>query len=497
MRHNAHHVGTRVVVPLVLFVVAFLVRLIPLLDGAGWYPVDNYDPSVYYAAAVGLFEGRLPYRDFLLLHPPGLLVFLQPFAALGAVVGDPVANLVARLAFMVLGSVTVVLIYRLLLGRGLAPALLGAGFYLSYFPALYVERTTRLEGLASALVVVGLVVLAPVVRRGQLTWWRAGIAGALFGLGVTVKIWGIVLVAALVAWLLVADRIRTAAAAAGGAVVGMAAVLVPFQLAAPQMWNMVVLDQLGRPRSDLTIMDRLLALVGLGELRFSPPPDWVIWTLAGVVVVFAAFALADRMGRFFVLLFVTALATLLIGPSWYSHYPEFAAVPLALVLGTGLAQMVGAGRRSLHSAVAAATAVVVAVGAVVQFATPEGSPFAVREVTAVVRDRAGCITTDNPVSLILTNTLRRNLRQGCPLVVDLSGYIYNITRTADADPLRSDNPAFQRELMNYLASGNTAIIMRLWPDSFSAQSQAEVRSWPSLGVFDGHHIRQPIPRGAR
>ena len=497
MRQNVHQLGTRVVIPLVLFVVAFGVRLIPLLDGAGWYPVDNYDPSVYYAAAVGLFDGRMPYRDFLLLHPPGLLLFLQPFAAVGAIVGDPAANLIARVAFMVLGSFTVVLIYRLLLPRGLAPALLGAGFYLSYFPALYVERTTRLEGLASALVVIGLVALAPVVKRGQLTWWRAAIAGALFGLGVTVKIWGIVLVAAVVVWLLVADRLRTGAAAAGGAAVAMAAVLVPFQIAAPQMWNMIALDQLGRPRSELTIMDRLLALVGLGELRFTPPPDWVIWALGAAVVVFAAFALTDRMGRFFVLLFVTALATLLMGPSWYSHYPEFGAVPLALVLGTGLAQMLRAARPGVRSAVAAATAVLVAAGALVQFAIPEGSPFPVKQVTAVVQDRAGCITTDNPVSLILTNTLRRDLRRGCPLMVDLSGYIYNITRTADSDPLRNDNPAFQRVLMDYLASGKTAIIMRLWPDSFSPQSQAEVRSWPNLGVFDGHHIREPLPRIGR
>jgi hypothetical protein len=83
---------------------AFACRLVPVLRGGGLSGVDTYDPSVYYAAAVGLFSGRMPYRDFLLLHPPGILLALQPFAALGAVVGDPIAMASARVAFMLLGA---------------------------------------------------------------------------------------------------------------------------------------------------------------------------------------------------------------------------------------------------------------------------------------------------------------------------------------------------------------------------------------------------------
>ncbi len=139
-----------------------------MLAGGGPYPVDNYDPSVYYAAAVGLGSGRIPYRDFLLLHPPGLLIFLQPFVALGSAIGDQAADLVARVAFMVLGALTTMLIYRLLAVRGIVAGLFGAGFYLVFFPAIYSERTTRLEGLASFVVVWALVLLAPAVKRGQL-----------------------------------------------------------------------------------------------------------------------------------------------------------------------------------------------------------------------------------------------------------------------------------------------------------------------------------------
>src|SRR6478752_192045 len=89
-------------VPIAIAGVAFVCRLVPVVRGGGLSGMDTYDPSVYYAAAVGLFTGRLPYRDFLLLHPPGILLALQPFAALGALVGDPVAMASTRVAFMVL-----------------------------------------------------------------------------------------------------------------------------------------------------------------------------------------------------------------------------------------------------------------------------------------------------------------------------------------------------------------------------------------------------------
>ena len=61
---------------------AFLLRLLPVLHGGGLYGRGNYDDGVYYAAAAGLVHGLLPYRDVLLLHPPGIVLALAPFAAL-------------------------------------------------------------------------------------------------------------------------------------------------------------------------------------------------------------------------------------------------------------------------------------------------------------------------------------------------------------------------------------------------------------------------------
>jgi alpha-1,2-mannosyltransferase len=472
---------------IVLFILALAVRLAPALTGGGPFPVDNYDPSVYYAAAVGLGEGRMPYRDFLLLHPPGLMIFLQPFVALGSLIGDPSANLVARVSFMVMGAVTTVLIFRLAARRGLVPGLLSAGFYLTFFPAIYTERTTRLEGLASFLVVVALVVLVPLVQRGQIHSWRLVLGGALVGLGATVKIWGVVLLAALCLWLWISESFRAALLAGIGGLVAVAAVLGPF--VGPQFWRMVVLDQLGRPALPVGLLQRLGDIIGLGQLDAAPPPLGVMVALFALVIVAAALAARSRPGRLYLALGVVSIATLLAGPSWYVHYAVFSAAPLALVLGAGLAEVSDRLARGWRVAGGLLLAALVATGVVVQLQIPEGNPFPAAEVGAVLKGRSGCVTTDNPVSLILTDTLRRDLRRGCPLMVDLSGYIYDISRADGSDPQRSANPEFQRELLRYFDSGSTAVIMRLWPDSFSPGSQAIVRTWPELAQFSGHAVR--------
>jgi alpha-1,2-mannosyltransferase len=481
---------TRFVAPAALFVLAFLVRLVPLLNGGGLYPTDNYDPSVYYAAAVGLNEGRLPYRDFLLLHPPGLLLFLQPFAALGALIGDPGANAAAHVTFMLMGAVSTVIIFRLLAPRGLLAASLGAGFYLVYFPAIYSERTTRLEGLASLLILLGLVALGPQMMKASVGW-RAVLAGALFGLGATVKIWGVVLVAALCLWLLLSQGLKMALLAAAGALAAAVIVIGPFAVLAPQFWSMVVLDQVGRPRLLVGPVERLNDILGLGQFGPATLPLWITVTLLAVVACCLAAALRTGAGRLFGLLLVVALVTLLTAPSWFTHYGVLSAAPLALVLGVGVAEIAAklpAWGRGLATVL---VALLIAAGAVAQLEQVEGSPFPGAEVAAVLSSRPGCVTTDNPTSLILSDTLRRNLRRGCPLMVDLSGYMYQITRTDGSDPYRNANPEFQRELMRYLSSGDTTVIMRLWPDSFSAQNQAAVRKWPVLGRFNGHSIRAP------
>jgi hypothetical protein len=71
---------------IVAFGVALAARLVPLLRGGGLYALGNYDDGVHFAAAMGVIHDLLPYRDFVFLHPPGVLLALAPFAD---VLGEP------------------------------------------------------------------------------------------------------------------------------------------------------------------------------------------------------------------------------------------------------------------------------------------------------------------------------------------------------------------------------------------------------------------------
>ena len=144
----------------VVVAVALAARLVPMLRGGGLFGLGNSDDGVYYAAAVALVHGHLPYRDFLLLHPPGIVVALAPFAALGRLIGEHEGFALARLAWVLLGAVNAVLVSRILRPIGLVGAALGGLCYAVLYPAVYVEWTTQLQGLGNTLLLVSLLLLS-------------------------------------------------------------------------------------------------------------------------------------------------------------------------------------------------------------------------------------------------------------------------------------------------------------------------------------------------
>ncbi|MEO8382954.1 MAG: hypothetical protein ABI779_25075 [Acidobacteriota bacterium] len=64
------------VVILAIAVGGLVLRLVSLLAvGGPLASPSSYDDGVYYSASALLFRGVLPYRDFVFVHPPGLLYF--------------------------------------------------------------------------------------------------------------------------------------------------------------------------------------------------------------------------------------------------------------------------------------------------------------------------------------------------------------------------------------------------------------------------------------
>lgn len=122
--------------------VACALRNAPALHAGNLMGVLEYDDGVHYAAGLALLHGQLPYRDFVLLHPPAIALLMAPFAGLGQLIGQPTALALARLGMLAVGLTNVVLLARLLRGAAPVAGLVAAGVYAAYpAPSMPSERS--------------------------------------------------------------------------------------------------------------------------------------------------------------------------------------------------------------------------------------------------------------------------------------------------------------------------------------------------------------------
>jgi hypothetical protein len=491
-----------------VFALALVARLVPLLRGGGLGGLGNYDDGVHYAAAAGLVRGLLPYRDFLLLQPPGIAVLLAPFALLGRLAGDPVGFGVARVAFMVVGSLTAVLIARWLRPLGWVPAALGGACYAVFLPAAYVDRTTLLEGPGNTLLVVALLLVSRARSRRTRVRLLLALAGVALGLSVAIKIWAIVPALIVVGWLLLARPWRQGARVLLTAGATGTALALPFLVAAPlPMWQMVVTDQLGRRRTGDAV-DRLNHLAGLSrwDLPSRLSPQLGI-TLLGLLVALALAATVAR-ARLPALILVADTVILLSAPSAFLHYGALVAAPLALVVGAGTARLVAlatalsrgeperrerAGRVG-RALVAGVLGVGMAVWAAPGLADRWGRAFPAAELRTAAQASDGCVATDDPSTLVLLDVLGRDVARGCPYVIDLGGTSYHSPLIAPGP--RNRNQGWQRFAMSYLRDADAVIIVRFRSNfGFDRATAAEVQSWPVVARAGRYQLRAPQPAG--
>lgn len=471
-------------------VIAFLVRLVPVVRGGGIKGFYNYDPAVYYAAAAGMAHGLLPYRDFLLLHAPGVPVALLPFALIGRLTSDSTGMALARLAIMVMGAVSAILVTRILKPAGITAAVVGGLVYAVYWPAVYVERAAWLEGYGSFLTAVAMLLVLGVPRfRERHPRWAMALAGVSLSLACAVKVWAVVPLLTVIGWALVRRKWRDAAYLTGGAAAAGVAMLLPFVGTLPQMWQMVVSAQLGRQRgaADTWLM-RVEGLSGLnivwnGQLHLSAG------LTALALVAISLLSVRTNVGRLALLLLATGTVLLLTGPTWFRHYPALIAAPLAVTFGIGTAQVIAWLRpRWLKVvAVALATGTLVTIGAMLSI-DKVGTRFPGRQLARIVEAVPGCLTTDDPNAMIVSDLLDANLTQGCRFVVDLSGYRYVVGDRATF----TKNAAWQQFVREYLGSGSAVILLR---GTTKARMDAETRdllnSWPVVDEVKGHAVRVP------
>lgn len=478
----------------IVFAVALVLRLGVILRKGGIHGIMGYDCGVYFAGADALLHGRSPYRDFTMVHPPGITLALTPFAALTRIMTDWHAFEVATLAFCILGAANAVLVVLVCRRLGIAArgAIIAGLFYAGWYGAISAEFQVKLEPLGNFLLLCGLVALLRDQRRS--TRWSAFLAGAVVGLPMAVKIWWVVPVVLIIGWHATSRRsLRAGLAALLGAAAGVTAVCLPFFLADPSgMWQSVITGQLGRAPK-VPIVHRLAVLSTVPELlKHLTGRQQESAALVFIIFVCAIIAFAwrgARRARFLILVVVAQLAVLMAAPSWFPYYSDYLGVGLAVIVG---AAAVAVRREHLTRTPAAAlTAIVLAITCLVTITGAGAIPryAGALALTRAVRDDR-CVMSTNPTVLLRVNALSRGLAAGCPNWIDVSGRLMG---PDSPSRLKAQHRTWSEVLAHYLSSGDALIV---WgPHTRTLQRvRSQVATGGVIAQAGGHDVYRGLGR---
>ena len=471
-----------------VFLLALAARLFLVLHSGGFLGDYGYDGPVYYTASESLLHGRVPYRDFVLIHPPGIMLALAPFAQLGRLTTDHTGFVTANVIFLILGAVNAALVVAVArrMGLSIRAAAAGGVFYALWFGAAGAEYLVRLEPLGNFLLLLGLFALFTSRRTNDWRW--PALSGLAFGAAAGVKIWWSLPLVIVLLWPTVATRWRRdLALKAAGAATALGLIMTPFFVLAPrQMVNMVIFDQMGRHDNDPAVFARLRTLTSLNLISSHLHADALVVAIAGLAALFAivcAVSLLAGPARLVAVLTVAQVAVLLIAPSFYWFYADYAAPGAALTLAVAAHQVSVAHARMLSRtrsrtssgsrpervarrwawrlpAIAFGTAVAaMAFGLLPVRAVPPGRGSRLTPLVSAAR----CVTSDSPMLLIRMNVLSRDLERGCQVWVDVSGTVLGPDATAGPDgrPVPPQlNRRWQRDVTRYLLSGDATMVVR-------------------------------------
>ena len=476
--------------------------------------VTEYDDGVYLGAALRFVSGVLPYRDFVFVQPPGIVLLMSPIALLGRAIGSSGALIVARVATMLVAGLNAGLTSLLVRSRGrLAMAV--AGGTLAVFPlAVTADHTLLLEPYLVLFVLIGSTL---VFDRRDPSFRRVALGGLFFGVAGAVKLWAVFPFVALLVCFVPRWRARILPLFAG-ATLGFGILCLPFVVGAPDaFFHEVFIDQLFRESSvasPWSIGSRLAAITGFPGTAFSPPsPALAIGSLSALgALVLLAYGIGRReLRRVDVYVLLAALGStlgLLAGRQFYRHYAYFSAPFLAALLGVSVSaaaetirRILTTGRRHRHPPSWTPTLVVMcAIAVLVLLVVEETSyarsylPYAVSgpgyivdpgaAIDAVIPD-GSCVIFDEAILTIESNRFSSSV-PNCPKVVDPYGMWLSFGPSPSPTSSAPSSTSFVATWKSYLEAAQYLV---LWvPESDYIPWDPSLLSW-----FDKHY--RPVQTG--
>ena len=404
--------------------------------------LSNYDTGVYVAGAIHFVHGVIPYRDFVLVQPPGLLYLLSPLTLFGIWGGAPSVLLAARVANCCISGLNVGLISGLIRQRG---RLIGvaAGLAYGFLPVMIFETdAVKLEPLCTCLCLLALRTFKDTWKSSDVSDRQLLFAGMLFGAAATVKYWAVIPLAATTLVLLPSCRAKILNILGGAA--GIFILLCsPFLVAAGGPFiSQTLTSQLQRTASsgwDLSLWARIPYLLGSSSQVIDPNVELISLILFEVVLFVAVGYVLRRQHRLIeTLVLVSAIASttfLMLVPEWYPYYAAFSDPYLVLVAAFAFAGARDGLRRSaaidravrtskrLLKVAAAIIIVVLSVNLYIQWnhayrSTTNQLNTSTSKIDAIVPPHS-CFVTD--VAYFAVEANRLATPTGCPVIVDSGG----------------------------------------------------------------------------
>ena len=410
--------------------------------------VTEYDDGPYFGSAVRLVHGSMPYRDFVLVQPPGITLLMSPVALLTHWTGTAWGLAIGRILTVLAGAAGVALAGLLVRHRGLLAVLLTCGIVAVYSDSVAAAHTVLVEPwlvlfcLAGAVTVFDGDRITASTRR--LVW-----GGVLFGFGGAVEAWAIVPVLVLAALCL--PRVKRAAVFAGGVAAGFVIPVLPFAIAAPsQLYRSLITAQVGY-RAHAVRVGVLLRLRNI--IGFPYALGWskglvVLAVLALVIFVVVTQAAAivvtqqppPTLDWFATVSAVLIIAMFLWPPQFHYHFAEFLAPFMALTLALPVSRLLGGARpdglaltwpptgsaktaRRAGLAIASVSAVALAVVAAFQFRFEGEGTRVIGPIPAAIDHLippGACVLTDQ-ASVTLAANRFVSTDPNCPKLIDSLG----------------------------------------------------------------------------
>jgi hypothetical protein len=503
---------TAVIIAATLLAVAL--RIYDLTRPGYLFGISEYDDGTDFGSAIRLVHGGVPYRDFIMVQPPGITLIMFPVALITKGMGTITGMAVARVVTALASAAAVPLAGLLTRHRGFVAVLVSCGVLAIYPDSIMAARTVLLEPWLVLFCLLG--ALAVFDGDRVATGRRLLLGGAAFGFAGAVKVWAILPVAVIL--VLTARRPRQAAGYAGGVALGFCAAVLPFALTAPTtFFRSVIIAQL--VRNDLVRIPqgyRLQQMLGLAHISQVATPALVIIGIVVVAGIAAISVLGSRLAHgapppldWFATGTCALVIVAFLWPSdFYYHYPGFLAPFLALALALPLSRLLAAlptgGTRRWPALVRRWTTVAVGVGLVVLAVfqvvaeAHEASGVPASEIAAVQRliPPGACVATDQVSYPIAINRFV-SAAPGCSLMIDGLGTDYALSNGRNGQTGAGGSPAVAAAwLAEFRAAGyawlTTEQTRRIpWTPALTAYFRSHFV--PLTGGPDGLYIRSAHP----